>query len=218
MKHIIQSLFILLFMSTTLQATTVIKLSLDQMIQKASAIVHASVIEIKSQKNNAKIVTTIQFQTIEQFKGEDLGQTWTLTQVGGTIAQSSKNQITQKVLGQAHFEEKEEVLVFLEKTQNQEWVVLGLSQGKYKIETQTHLSNTTMYQSKQASRDTSELGWYQSTETVALDGQITNIDSFDLQVFKEYVRSSFQPKAIEKIEKIEKIKVQTKQLQMGHHK
>ena len=56
---------------------------MDQMIQKADAIVYAVVKEIKPIQKNQTIFSQIRLNLVEQLKGDPFNSTFDLEQIGG---------------------------------------------------------------------------------------------------------------------------------------
>ncbi len=169
-------------------ASTVLKLSMDQMIQKADAIVYAVVKEIKPIQKNQSIFTQIRFDLIEQLKGDALSLNFELEQIGGEINIGTKDWKKQVVSGQAEFMVGEEVLLFLEKSQSQKWVVLGMSQGKYTLEKHVHRGEKEWKQEVFAQRQTTGLHFEGVQDVKSLDAQIPDLERFEYQAFKNYVQ------------------------------
>ncbi len=179
-------MLICLLSSMNIFASTVLKLSMDQMIQKADAIVYAVVKEIKPIQKNQSIFTQIRFDLMEQLKGDALPLNFELEQIGGEINVGTKDWKKQVVSGQAEFMLGEEVLLFLEKSQSQKWVVLGMSQGKYTIEKHVHRGAKEWKQEIFAQRKTVGLHFEGVQDLKSLDGQIPDLERFEYQAFKSY--------------------------------
>ena len=128
-KLIVLSLGLALLASIPCPATTVEKLTLDDLVQKSGRIIVGKCISRESRWNdrNTLILTTARFAVSEPIKGSSDTFVEVVT-VGGTI-----DGITQTVSGMPVFEPEEQVLLFLEPSKNGQWQPLGLSQGKFRI-------------------------------------------------------------------------------------
>ena len=117
-----------------LEATTVKQLSLEQMVRGAHRIMLGRRVSQETywNKNRTRIYTATRFAVSEDLKGEFRG-TATVVTVGGTI-----DGMTLVVSGTPSFREREEVLLFLEAGKSGNWVLMGLSQGMFRI-TADHL-------------------------------------------------------------------------------
>jgi hypothetical protein len=110
-------------------ATTVSKLSLEELVRKSGRIILGRCLSTESRWNqgNTLIYTYSKFAVTENFKGRAGGFINVVT-VGGTV-----DGITQTVSGMPQFEQDEEVVLFLEPSTNDLWQPVGLSQGKFRI-------------------------------------------------------------------------------------
>jgi hypothetical protein len=110
-------------------ATTVSKLSLEELVRKSGRIILGRCLSTESRWNqrNTLIYTYSKFAVTENFKGQAGGFVNVVT-VGGTV-----DGITQTVSGMPQFEQDEEVVLFLEASKNDLWQPVGLSQGKFRI-------------------------------------------------------------------------------------
>lgn len=112
-----------------LEATTVKRLSLEQMVRGAHRIMLGRRVSQETYWNKARtrIYTATRFSVTEDLKGESR-QTATVVTVGGTV-----DGLTLMVSGTPQFREHEEVLLFLEAGKSGDWILLGLSQGMFRI-------------------------------------------------------------------------------------
>jgi hypothetical protein len=112
-----------------MEATTVKKLSLEQMVRGAHRIVHGRRVSQETywNKNRTRIYTATRFAVTEDLKGE-FRETATVVTVGGTV-----DGMTLVVSGTPSFREREEVLLFLEAGKSGHWILMGLSQGMFRI-------------------------------------------------------------------------------------
>jgi hypothetical protein len=110
-------------------ATTVSKLSLEELVRKSGRIILGRCLSTESRWNqgNTLIYTYSKVAVTENFKGQAGGFVNVVT-VGGTV-----DGITQTVSGMPQFEQDEEVVLFLEPSKNDLWQPVGLSQGKFRI-------------------------------------------------------------------------------------
>ena len=111
------------------EATTVKRLSLEQMVRGAHRIMLGRRVSQETYWNKARtrIYTATQFAVTEDLKG-DFRETATVVTVGGTI-----DGMTLVVSGTPRFREREEVLLFLEAGKSGNWILMGLSQGTFRI-------------------------------------------------------------------------------------
>ena len=112
-----------------LEATTVKRLSLEQMVRGSHRIMLGRCISQDTywNKNRTRIYTATRFAVTEDLKGESRG-TATVVTVGGTI-----EGMTLVVSGMPSFRVHEEVLLFLEAGKSGNWILMGLSQGMFRI-------------------------------------------------------------------------------------
>jgi hypothetical protein len=120
-----------LFVITTLTcfATTVERLSLDDLVKKAHVIVHGRVRDARSHwsSNGRLILTTYTVDVAETIKGQP-GRVVDVTTVGGRVGDVILN-----VAGMPSFQRGEDAVIFLETSAGLSTVV-GLSQGKYLVQ------------------------------------------------------------------------------------
>jgi hypothetical protein len=123
-----------LFHCLAAEATTVEKLSLEEITRKSRKIVVARCISSESRWNekHTLILTFSKFSVSEDLKGEPTGWVTVMT-VGGTV-----DGITQTVAGTPQFAPDEEAVLFLEGTRSSQWQPVGLSQGRFRILKESH--------------------------------------------------------------------------------
>lgn len=124
------------------QASIILQLSDQQMVQKASRIVRGKVVRKYSQwvKAERRIYTYIIVAVLDTIKGSP-GSEITIRQVGG-----SANGLGMHVPGTASFQLGEEVFVFLEKARrSSHYLVMGMSFGKYRVLTDAKTQNKTLH-------------------------------------------------------------------------
>lgn len=111
------------------KATTVKRLSLEEMVRGSHRIILGRRVsqEIYWNKNRTRIYTATRFAVTQDLKGDSRGAATVVT-VGGTI-----DGMTLVVSGTPRFREGEEVLLFLGAGKGDYWILLGLSQGMFRI-------------------------------------------------------------------------------------
>ena len=112
-----------------LEATTVKQLSLEQMVRGSHRIMLGRCVSQETywNKTRTRIYTATRFAVTEDLKGDSRG-TATVVTVGGTL-----DGLTQVVSGTPTFRVNEEVLLFLEAGKGGHWILMGLSQGMFRI-------------------------------------------------------------------------------------
>jgi hypothetical protein len=128
-----------LFLALTLPsfATTVERLTLDDMVHKAHAIVHGRVRSSSAHwsADHRLIVTTTTIDVQETLKGQT-ARTIQVTTIGGQVGD-----LTLVVPGMPSFDAGEDAVVFIENV-GTAGAVVGLSQGKFSVRN-GRVSNTT---------------------------------------------------------------------------
>lgn len=111
-------------------ATTMLKLDVPAMSRAADAVVRGKVTKVQSRwtDDQRKIVTDVELQVSETLKGSP-PKTVKIVQPGGVVGD-----IGQRVDGVAEFKEGEECVVFLERQGDKVFSVVGMAQGKLKVE------------------------------------------------------------------------------------
>ncbi len=129
MKRFIASCIFIVFVSIPSLATTVERLTLDDMVKKAESIVHGKVRSSRTywSANGKLILTTTTIDIEETFKGQT-GRSVELTTIGGRIGDT-----TLYVSGMPAFATGEDAVVFIEKSAGFSTVV-GMSQGKFAVQ------------------------------------------------------------------------------------
>jgi hypothetical protein len=112
----------------SLDASTVRRLTFDDLVAKAEAIVVGQVVDSRTYWTTDKklILTSYRVQVGESLKGRAL-QTITVTTVGGKVGNTILH-----VSGMPEFQPGENAVVFLERSGDYTTVV-GLNQGKFRI-------------------------------------------------------------------------------------
>jgi hypothetical protein len=129
MKKLLVALFILSAISLPAFATTVERLSLDDMVKKAESIIHGRVRSAHTHwsADGRLILTTYTIDVEETMKGQP-ARTVDLTTIGGRIGD-----LELYVAGMPAFRTGEDAVVFVEKSAGLS-VVVGLTQGKFVVE------------------------------------------------------------------------------------
>jgi hypothetical protein len=114
------------------RASSVIQAELPELTATADVIARGTVKKIESRwtTDHRRIVTDVEIEVLESLKGSP-GTKVVVQQPGGVVGD-----IGQKVSGLASFEPNEEVVVFLER-RGSKYEIVGLSQGKYRVERST---------------------------------------------------------------------------------
>ena len=112
-----------------LEATTVKQFSLEQMVRGSHRIILGRRVSQETywNKTRTRILTATRFAVSEDLKGESRS-TATVVTVGGSM-----DGMTLVVSGTPSFREHEEVLLFLETGRSGNWILMGLSQGMFRI-------------------------------------------------------------------------------------
>jgi hypothetical protein len=122
--------------TTFSQATTVERLSLDEMVKKARKIVVGKVSKSRTYwSNNGKLILTTYTMDVEEAVKGPISRTLELTTIGGQIGD-----VILHVSGMPFFVNGESVVVFVEESGAFSTVV-GLDQGKFTV-TNGEVSNT----------------------------------------------------------------------------
>jgi hypothetical protein len=128
MKRFVSLATLLILVALPCFATTVERLSLDDMVKKAQSIVHGRVRDARVHwsADGRLIQTTYTIDVDETLKGQ-AAKSVELTTIGGKIGD-----LTVIAAGMPSFAVGEESVVFIEKSENVSTVV-GLSQGKFSV-------------------------------------------------------------------------------------
>ena len=115
--------------SPRVEATTVKQLGLEQMVRGAHRIILGRCVSRETywNKTRTRIFTATRFAVEEDPKGGSL-EVATVVTVGGTL-----DGLPQVVSGTPRFRVNQEVLLFLEAGKSGRWILLGLSQGMFRI-------------------------------------------------------------------------------------
>lgn len=115
----------------SLQAVAVqfIPLSIEELAQSSQLVVQGTVLSKTCLRDEAgRIITRIQLQTTDVWKGSLATNQFTVVQGGGILGNEKA-----VVSGQADYRPGEEVVAFLVLNQRGEGVTLGLAQGKFEV-------------------------------------------------------------------------------------
>jgi hypothetical protein len=123
-------------------ATTVVKLNLEQLVQRADVIIQGQVQSVSSQWDEKRrlVFTSISIRVDETLKGERLsrGQSVLIRQVGGNVGA-----IQMSVAGLPRFTMGARALVFLKRQDATTFQVVGMNQGLYEIKEEFAVSRVT---------------------------------------------------------------------------
>jgi hypothetical protein len=128
-KNILSGLALLFFGAASLCATTVQRLSLEDLVKKARHIVAGKVLASRTywSDNGKLILTSYTIDVDENIKGQS-ARSIEVTTIGGKIGD-----VELHVSGMPSFAKGENVVVFTEPSGRYE-VVLGMGQGKFAVE------------------------------------------------------------------------------------
>jgi hypothetical protein len=118
---------ITLFASATIQATTLARLSLDQLTAAADAVARVRCVSAGSKWENGQIWTITTFDVVEPIKGS-LASRVVVRLPGGRVGH-----LTAAVEGAPRFAAGEETIVFLQRVSVSEYSVAGWVQGTFRI-------------------------------------------------------------------------------------
>jgi hypothetical protein len=112
------------------QATVMMALDLDELAQRADMVIRAQVLssQSKTRGNQGRILTDVELKTLECWKGT-CPEVVTALVLGG-----QEGDVEQWVSGSAQFTPGEECVVFLRAHGKTRFKVLGMAQGKYRLE------------------------------------------------------------------------------------
>ncbi len=110
-------------------ATTVFRMDLETLIRESDSIVQGEVERVAAEWDEQKrtIFTYVLLRVHDQLKG-NLSSTMLIRQLGGKVGSMRLS-----IVGMPAFSKGEEVIVFLKRTPEQTYQVVGLGQGKYDI-------------------------------------------------------------------------------------
>jgi len=132
-------LFAGLLLSASASATTVLKISVEQMTLASDTIAHGVVVSARAEtiNGNARHIRTVVTIDVKRLlKGQPGTKTLRLELPGGRVGDWAM-----KIPGMPTFAPGEEVFIFLEKTATN-WALTGLSQGKFSVHTDNQGNKT----------------------------------------------------------------------------
>jgi len=118
------SLLIWLIAPSALLGATFPATSLEHLFLKAEVVVRGTVLDVRSRVLDAKTSTIVQLSVTEQWKGHTL-RTIEMTQPGGQT-----DVITEAIPGVPTFRAGDDVILFLDKDEEDSYVVLSGKQGR----------------------------------------------------------------------------------------
>jgi len=118
-----------LTLTGTAQATSLVELSTEQLVDAADAVVRGTIVEVWTEQDNDGVVwTRAQLNVSHTYKGDASRSTYIIDQVGGRWGEARTI-----VHSTARFSANETVLLFLETLGSGKVVVVGMKQGKYTV-------------------------------------------------------------------------------------
>ncbi len=118
-----------LTLAQTAQATSLVKLTTDQLVDASDAVIRGKIVEIWTEQDSDGVVWTRTQVAVEHtYKGDASRTAWIIDQIGGTWGQARTI-----VHGGARFSVDENVILFLETLGNGRTVPVGMQQGKYTL-------------------------------------------------------------------------------------
>lgn len=125
---------VLFALAVVSQATTLVKLSLDEMLAKSTDIVRGRVRNCQAVQRGAAIATDCVVTVSERLKGLPAG-TMAISVPGGSL-RNARGKVRHVIVGAPEFNEKQEYLLFLWTGKSGVTQLIGLSQGVLEIGTQ----------------------------------------------------------------------------------
>ena len=115
--------------STASQATTMVKLSTNQLVDASDTVVRGTITEVWTEEDARGIVwTRAQLEVSEVYKGKNTKNSYVIDQMGGRFGGRETT-----VAGRAQFSPGEEGVFFLEQLGSGRITTVGLSQGKFTL-------------------------------------------------------------------------------------
>jgi hypothetical protein len=124
---------IMLGLAGLVGATTLERLSMDEMIAKSTSIVRARVLGSSVQKHGALIYTHYSVQVLERWKGAAVGQE-DIVVPGGALTTGTGTRASQSFAGTPSLTVDSELVLFLWTGKSGLTHVIGLSQGVFKMQ------------------------------------------------------------------------------------
>jgi hypothetical protein len=122
-------LVFLFLLAQSVRALWLEPLSLDQLTEQASLILHGTVRSKSCQRDpQGRIYTKVDLEVAEMWKGSLIAKRFTIVHGGGILGDKRV-----EISGQVEYAIGEEVVAFLVLNQRGEGVTLGLMQGKFRV-------------------------------------------------------------------------------------
>lgn len=122
------ALALVLLLATPALCTTVLRFSLDELIERADVIVHGECVGVEGRETPDGVVTEVQLRVTEILKGAP-ATTFSFTTYGGMTPKRGTF-----IAGSPKFEVGEELVVFLDRPNRHGYrMAIGMSQGKYTV-------------------------------------------------------------------------------------
>ena len=120
-----------LLIATGLSGTTLVKLTVDEMVEKSTGIVRGRVDSCQATQRGISIVTECVIRVSESLKGTPVNSL-TVVIPGGTV-QGARGRIRQVIAGAPELAAQQEYLLFLWTGRNGITQLIGLSQGALEL-------------------------------------------------------------------------------------
>jgi hypothetical protein len=120
---------LLVGLSVSSRATTMVALSTEELFQKSDVVAVVQVRSAQTVRSGGRLVTHVETEVSESFKGTAAGASLTVLTLGGT-----EGRIGQQVEGAARFVPGESCVVFLRRVADGVYHVVGMEQGKLALE------------------------------------------------------------------------------------
>ena len=119
-----------MLLATSATGTTMLRAEVPELTRSAALVIRGTVVRAESRwtGDHRRIVTEVEVQVVETWKGTSSTTTVRIVQPGGQVGD-----IGQRVSGLASFSMGEDVVVFLQHTGPVQYRVAGLAQGKYHV-------------------------------------------------------------------------------------
>ncbi len=119
-------------------ATTMVQLSTQQMVDAATSIVRGTITEVWTEEDDKGVVwTRAQLEVTRTYKGDTSKQAYVIDQIGGQYGGNISS-----VEGAARFSPGEEGVFFLEHLGSGRTTTVGLSQGKFTLRLDPYSAET----------------------------------------------------------------------------
>jgi hypothetical protein len=141
----------LLLVALTARASSIARMSVEQMTRSSSLIVHATCVSSATRWQDGEIWTVTLFSPDEVWKGSAPGAI-EVRLLGGTAGN-----VTSTVEGVPHFRQGEEVVLFLEPTRYGDFSIVSWTQGTFRVSRNERTEQKFVTQDTAAYRTTSNL-------------------------------------------------------------